>query len=200
MRAAGLRGRSEGARAGARGARPVDGRDRAWGAGRRLPRPGERRADRGGVRGLLRLRGRPAAPRRRPGLWLLRRHGPGRGVDAPRPERAGLRRRGAGGAPRAARRGLDPHLLTCRRGVAGAGHGGGGVRRLLRLHPVSPGVAGLWRERRPVSGRLVTAAAALVERRTSRRGLLARAALAGSAMAVAPLRYLLRPGTAWAVI
>jgi hypothetical protein len=51
-----------------------------------------------------------------------------------------------------------------------------------------------------VSGRLLDTAASLLERRTSRRGLLARAALAGSALAVAPLRYLLRPGTAWAVI
>jgi hypothetical protein len=51
-----------------------------------------------------------------------------------------------------------------------------------------------------MSGRLIDAAASLLERRTSRRGLLARAALAGSAMAVAPLRYLLRPVSAWAVI
>jgi hypothetical protein len=48
--------------------------------------------------------------------------------------------------------------------------------------------------------RLADAAGSLLERRTSRRGLLARAALAGSAMAVAPLRYLLRPVSAWAVI
>jgi hypothetical protein len=34
----------------------------------------------------------------------------------------------------------------------------------------------------------------------SRRRLLERFALAGSAFAVAPVRYLLRPGTAWAVI
>jgi hypothetical protein len=51
-----------------------------------------------------------------------------------------------------------------------------------------------------VSGRLIDAAGSLLERRTSRRGLLARAALAGSAMAVAPMRYLLRPVSAWAVI
>lgn len=51
-----------------------------------------------------------------------------------------------------------------------------------------------------MSGRLIDAAGSLLERRTSRRGLLARAALAGSAMAVAPLRYLLRPVSAWAVI
>jgi hypothetical protein len=51
-----------------------------------------------------------------------------------------------------------------------------------------------------VSQRAAGAAAALLERRTSRRGLLARAALAGSAFAVAPVRYLLRPVSAWAVI
>jgi hypothetical protein len=35
---------------------------------------------------------------------------------------------------------------------------------------------------------------------TSRRGFLSRLAVAGAAFSVAPLRYLLRPGTAWAVI
>jgi hypothetical protein len=48
--------------------------------------------------------------------------------------------------------------------------------------------------------RLSTAIGGLLERRVSRRGALARAALAGSAFAVAPVRYLVRPGTAWAVI
>ena len=47
---------------------------------------------------------------------------------------------------------------------------------------------------------LARALGSLLERRTSRRGLLTRAALAGSALAVAPARYLLRPQTAWAVI
>lgn len=42
-------------------------------------------------------------------------------------------------------------------------------------------------------------AAGLQSRRT-RRSALARAAVAGSALAVAPVRYLIRPGTAWAVI
>lgn len=46
--------------------------------------------------------------------------------------------------------------------------------------------------------RLATAVGRLLERRTSRRGALARAAVAGSALAVAPVDYLLRPGTAWA--
>lgn len=36
--------------------------------------------------------------------------------------------------------------------------------------------------------------------RTSRRGFLARVAMVGSALSVAPLRYLLRPESAWAVI
>ncbi len=48
--------------------------------------------------------------------------------------------------------------------------------------------------------RVLAAAGSLLERRTSRRGLLQRAALAGSAIAVAPLRYLLRPVSAWALI
>jgi hypothetical protein len=50
------------------------------------------------------------------------------------------------------------------------------------------------------SQRFAGALGALLERRVSRRGALARAAVAGSAFAVAPVRYLLRPGTAWAVI
>ena len=51
-----------------------------------------------------------------------------------------------------------------------------------------------------MTDRLATALGRLLERRVSRRSALSRAALAGSAFAVAPLRYLLRPGTAWAVI
>jgi hypothetical protein len=51
-----------------------------------------------------------------------------------------------------------------------------------------------------VSERLARRAGALLERRISRRGVLSRMALGGTALAVAPLRYLLRPGTAWAVI
>jgi hypothetical protein len=49
-----------------------------------------------------------------------------------------------------------------------------------------------------VSERLATGIGRLLERRSSRRGMLARAAVAGSAFAVAPVRYLVRPGTAWA--
>ncbi len=48
--------------------------------------------------------------------------------------------------------------------------------------------------------RIALSAGSLLERRVSRRSALRRAALAGSAFAVAPIRYLLRPGTAWAVI
>jgi hypothetical protein len=48
--------------------------------------------------------------------------------------------------------------------------------------------------------RFATSLGSLLERRISRRSAISRAAVAGSAFAVAPLRYLLRPGTAWAVI
>jgi hypothetical protein len=51
-----------------------------------------------------------------------------------------------------------------------------------------------------LSERLAERVGSLLERRLSRRGALARAALAGSAVAVAPVRYLVRPETAWAVI
>jgi hypothetical protein len=51
-----------------------------------------------------------------------------------------------------------------------------------------------------VTERIATALGGLLERRTSRRGALARAAVAGSAFAVAPIRYLVRPAPAWAVI
>jgi hypothetical protein len=51
-----------------------------------------------------------------------------------------------------------------------------------------------------VTERLVERAGSALEARTSRRGLLARAALVGSALSVSPLRYLLRPTTAWAAI
>jgi hypothetical protein len=50
------------------------------------------------------------------------------------------------------------------------------------------------------SARMATAVGSALERRISRRSAMTRAAVAGSAFAVAPLRYLLRPGTAWAVI
>ena len=51
-----------------------------------------------------------------------------------------------------------------------------------------------------LSERLATAAGALLERRVSRRRALSRVAVSGAALAVAPVRYLVRPGTAWAVI
>ncbi len=51
-----------------------------------------------------------------------------------------------------------------------------------------------------LSERLASSVGALLERRMSRRGALARAAVAGSAFAVAPVRYLVRPESAWAVI
>lgn len=48
--------------------------------------------------------------------------------------------------------------------------------------------------------RLVRSTAEALDRRTSRRGFLARAAVFGSALAVAPLRYLLEPVSALAAI
>jgi hypothetical protein len=48
--------------------------------------------------------------------------------------------------------------------------------------------------------RVTEAASGLLERRVGRRGFLSRAALAGSAVSVAPLRYLLRPVSAYAAI
>ncbi len=47
---------------------------------------------------------------------------------------------------------------------------------------------------------LVEDAAGLLERRSSRRGFLVRTAVVGSALAVAPLRFLLRPQSALAAI
>lgn len=41
-------------------------------------------------------------------------------------------------------------------------------------------------------------AATTLERRISRRGLLVRMTVVGSALTIAPMRYLLRPGSAWA--
>jgi hypothetical protein len=51
-----------------------------------------------------------------------------------------------------------------------------------------------------LSRALADRAAGLLGRRSTRRTALSRAALAGAAFAVAPIRYLVRPGTAWAVI
>jgi hypothetical protein len=48
--------------------------------------------------------------------------------------------------------------------------------------------------------RIATAAARALERRPTRRRALSRVALGGAALSVAPIRYLVRPGTAWAVI
>jgi hypothetical protein len=51
-----------------------------------------------------------------------------------------------------------------------------------------------------VSDRLVNASATFLEERISRRSVLVRIAVAGSALCVAPIRYLLYPGSAMAVI
>jgi hypothetical protein len=56
------------------------------------------------------------------------------------------------------------------------------------------------RNRPGFSERVAASLGSLLERRVSRRRWLQRAALAGSALAVAPVRYLIRPGTAWAVL
>jgi hypothetical protein len=52
----------------------------------------------------------------------------------------------------------------------------------------------------PVSDRLVSASALFLEEHISRRSALVRIAVAGSAFCIAPLRYLLYPGSALAVI
>jgi hypothetical protein len=52
----------------------------------------------------------------------------------------------------------------------------------------------------PVSERLVSASAIFLEEHISRRSALVRIAVAGSAFAIAPMRYLLYPGSALAVI
>jgi len=44
------------------------------------------------------------------------------------------------------------------------------------------------------------AASGYLERRTSRRGFLVRAAVVGSALTVGPIRYLVRPQSAWATV
>jgi len=51
-----------------------------------------------------------------------------------------------------------------------------------------------------IAQRLAESIGQRLERRLSRRSAIARAAVAGSAIAVAPVRYLVRPGTALAVI
>jgi hypothetical protein len=51
-----------------------------------------------------------------------------------------------------------------------------------------------------VTERVARAAARALARRTSRRGFLAKVAVVGSAIAVAPIRYLVRPVSAEAVI
>jgi hypothetical protein len=51
-----------------------------------------------------------------------------------------------------------------------------------------------------MTGKLLERSGSLIERRTSRRGLLSRFALAATAFSVAPVRYLTRPISAWAAI
>ncbi|HEV7886975.1 MAG TPA: twin-arginine translocation signal domain-containing protein, partial [Acidimicrobiales bacterium] len=51
-----------------------------------------------------------------------------------------------------------------------------------------------------MSVRLVEKASAFLANHTSRRGFLARSAVVGSALTVAPMRYVLEPGTAYAAV
>jgi hypothetical protein len=51
-----------------------------------------------------------------------------------------------------------------------------------------------------IADRLVSFAGGVLDRKMSRRSLLRRMAVGGSALAVAPVRYLLRPGTAEALV
>lgn len=50
-----------------------------------------------------------------------------------------------------------------------------------------------------MTDKLLGAAVSTLEKTTSRRGFLVRVAVVGTAFTVAPLRYLLRPGNAWAL-
>ena len=54
--------------------------------------------------------------------------------------------------------------------------------------------------RRAVSERVVARTAAWMGRRIGRRSFLVRTAIVGSALAVNPFRFLLRPGTAYAAL
>ena len=112
-----------------------------------------------------------------------------------------------------ARRGGRRGDLAARTGSAGSSVGspapaavahrwGSGARPTPRCSPTpscrGPGRRGARDE--PRASGSPPPSASLLERRMSRRSALARAAVAGSAFAVAPIRYLVRPGTAWAVI
>jgi hypothetical protein len=55
-------------------------------------------------------------------------------------------------------------------------------------------------EERTPSSRVAAAASSMLGRRSSRRSFLGRLGLAAAALSVAPLRYLLRPESAWAII
>ena len=67
------------------------------------------------------------------------------------------------------------------------------VRHRARLHAAAGRVVGVERAM-SVSERFAGAVGRLLERKVSRRSALSRAALAGSAFAVAPVRYMIRPG------
>jgi hypothetical protein len=86
--------------------------------------------------------------------------------------------------------------------VAGAGAGARLWRRafVASISRPVPGVTASSRRGSSMSDRLVVNSASFLERRFSRRSMLLRLATAGSALAVAPLRYLLYPGSALAAI
>ena len=96
---------------------------------------------------------------------------------------------------------LDPHVALWQVGHRPA------VQGILALAAALPGAL-LWRRaftgrRLPMdrlSVRLVDVSAAWLERRLSRRTMLQRLAVGGSALLVAPLRFLLYPGSALAAV
>ena len=75
-----------------------------------------------------------------------------------------------------------------------------GVRHGARLHTAAGRVVGVERAMSRLGAVCGRRSGRLLERKVSRRSALSRAALAGSAFAVAPVRYMIRPGTAWAVL
>ncbi|MPY96191.1 MAG: hypothetical protein GEV08_24940 [Acidimicrobiia bacterium] len=83
--------------------------------------------------------------------------------------------------------------------ASGSGSSGGSGNASSTSSDGKGAGAGLGRTRHERRSAAERASGAL-DNRLGRRGFLVRAALAGSAMTVAPLRYLLKPGTAYAAI
>ena len=150
-------------------------------------------ADGGAVR---RLRGAHAAAG--PGgasLRLLRRRAARRRRRSSRCSARALAAVCAVGARRRrARRGLDPASGPPGRGACWCWAPPAAVYGTVLAYSELPLLWRSWSPAMSPAARLAGALGSLLERRTSRRGVLARAALAGSAFAVAPVRYLVRPG------